>query len=223
MASRSAELMWRLLPAVRKRQSPSESRLFGFLDAVGTVLDELRSAILTARLRRYSLDGSPDDPYYSQPERSDDLEMHALDRGLRRLLGESDAALLERILTLPYRNRFLGTKTGIRYLIEEIFRLRCDQIVEYYADDQAWLVLNREDQEGEVETNLTHIFSRGEMEANDGYRQTRVYSRSDLSQSFHFWVAVSNPNGIAYDPEVVREAVNAAKPAHTRAVVHFLG
>ncbi len=221
--SRSAEQMWWLLPSVRKRKNPSESRLFGLLDAVGTVLDELRAAILMAGLRRYALVGSPDDPYYSQPERSDDLDGHALDRGVRRLDGESDAALQERIATLPYRNRFLGTKEGMRYLIEELHNLHCDQIVEYYADDQAWIVLSEVDQEAEMETNLSHVFLSTELEMFGDYRGTRIYAKADLTLAFHFWISISNPKGLDYDADVVREVINAAKPAHTRAIVHFQG
>lgn len=221
--SRSAQQMWWLLPSVRKRKSPSESRLFGLLESVGTVLDELRIAILTARLRRYALVGNSDDPYYSQSERSDDLDGHALDRGLRRLAGGSDAALLERIATLPYLNRFMGTKEGMRYLIEDLHKLQCDQIVEYYADDQAWIVLTEVDQEAEVETNLSHVFLSTEVEMFGAYRGTRIYSKADLTQAFHFWISISNPNGWDYDADVVREAINAAKPAHTRAIVHFQG
>lgn len=221
--SRSAEKMWWLLPAVRKRKATSESRLNGLLEAVGVVLDELRTAILTARLRRYALVGSPDDPYYQSPERSLDLERHAQGRGLRRLAGENDAALLERFATLRYRNRFLGTKEGMRYLIEELHGLRCDQIVEYYADEQTWIVLSDADQEAEVETNLSHVFLSAEMEMLSAYRGTRMYAKEDLTQAFHFWISISNHNGLDYDADVVREAINAAKPAHTRAIVHFQG
>ena len=219
--SDSVRYLWWLLPAVRKRKDQSRSVLFGLLDAVGTVLDELKTAILTARLRRYVLVRNPDHPYYASDMRSADLDWHALDRGLRRLAGESDAALLERIVTLPYRNRFLGAKSGIKYLIEDIHKLQCDQVVEYYADDQAWVVFSRGDQECEVEINLSHVFNSDDMGIYDAYRQTRIYSRTDLSRAFHFWVSISNPQGIAFDPEVVVEAVNAVKPAHTRAVVHF--
>jgi hypothetical protein len=215
--------MWWLLPAVRKRKSPSESRLFGLLDAVGMVLDQLRTTILTARLRRFALVGSPDDPYYLKDERSADLDAHALDWGLRRLSGESDAALLERIATLPYRHRFLGTKEGMRYLIEELHGLCCDQIVEYYADDQARIILSEENQEAEVETNITHVFGSAEMESFNAYRGTRIYSKEDLTRAFHFWISISNPNGLAYDSDVVRESINAVKPAHTRSIVHFQG
>jgi len=219
--SSSAHYMWYLLPTVRKQKSPSESKLFGLLDAIGAVLDELKSAILTARLRRYASIQDASNPYYTSAERSGDLDFHAGDRGLRRLPGESDAALLERILTLTFRNRFLGTKAGMRYLIEDIHRLRCDQIVEYYADDQAWIVLSESDQKTEVEPNLSRLFDGIDQSEFASYRGTRIYSESDLTQSFHFWIAVSNLNGIGYDPEVVIEAINAAKPAHTRGVVYF--
>ena len=219
--SDSVRYLWWLLPAVRKQKDQSQSILFGLLDSVGTVLDDLKTAILTTRLRRFVVVRNPDHPYYASDMRSADLDRHALDRGLRRLPGESDAALLERIATLPYRNRFLGAKSGIKYLIEDIHKLQCDQVVEYYADDQAWMVLSQNAQEGEVEINLSHVFNSVDMETYDAYRQTRVYSRTDLSQAFHFWVSISNPQGIVFDPEVIVEAVNAVKPAHARAVVHF--
>ena len=220
MSKIGAYLFW-LLPAVRKRKDKGRSVLFGLLDAVGTVLDELKGTILTARLRRYFLVREASDPYYGSSERSTDLEMHALDRGLRRLSDESDASLLERISTLPYRNRFLGTKTGMKYLIEDIFGLSCDQVVEYYADDMAWVILSEVDQSGEAEVNISHVFSVDDVDGYESYRQTRVYSPDDLSQAFHFWISISNPDGVEFDPEVVVEAINHQKPAHTRAVVHF--
>ncbi|HHE47200.1 MAG TPA: hypothetical protein ENL08_05830, partial [Bacteroidetes bacterium] len=136
--SETSEYLWWLLPAVRKRKDRERSVLFELLDTIGRVLDEAKQAILTSRLRRYFLVRDESDPYYAGAQRSADLEMHGLDRGLRRLPGESDTELLERIATLPYRNRFLGTKTGVKYLVEDIHGLSCDQVVEYYADDQAW-------------------------------------------------------------------------------------
>ena len=213
--------LWWLLPVVRKRKDKDASVLFGLLDAIGTILDEVKQAILTARLRRYFLVRDESDPYYASPQRSADLDMHALDRGLRRLAGESDVDLLERISTLPYRNRFLGTKAGMKYLVEELFGLHCDQVVEYYADDQAWLILSAADQAAEAGVNISHVFRAVDEAVNEAYRQTRVYSEDDLSQAFHFWVSISNPGGAAFDEQMVVEAVNAQKPAHTRAVVHF--
>ncbi len=219
--SRIGNYLWWLLPVVRKRKDKDKSVLFGLLDTVGTVLDELKDAIMTARLRRYFLIKTEDDPYYSSEQRSLDLDMHALDRGLRRLPGESDETLLARISTLPYRNRFLGTKAGMKYLIEEIFNVTCEQIVEYYADDQVWIVFRASDQFAEAEVNLTHVLDSSDIEDYEAYRQTRIYSRDDLSLAFHFWVHISSPQEIEIDEEVIMEAINAQKPAHTRAVVHF--
>jgi len=223
LSKTSAELMWWLLPAVRKLKPPSQSRLYGLLQAVGAVLDELRVEINRLRLVRFAAIADTADSYYPSTDRSQDLDRHAGDRGLRRRADESDAELLERILTLPYRNRFLGTKAGMKYLIEDIQHLRCEQIVEYYADDQAWIILSEADQQYEVETNLSHVFSENDTSENTTLRSTRMYSQTDLTQAFHFWILVSNPSGVEYDSEVVRGAINAAKPAHTRAVVYFQG
>ena len=215
------DYLWWLLPAVRKRKDKDKSVLFGLLETIGVVLDELKETIMTARLRRYFLIRNEDDPYYSSELRSLDLDMHALDRGLRRLPGESDEALLTRITTLAYRNRFLGTKAGMKYLIEDIFGLTCEEIVEYYADDHAWIVFSASDQSAEAEVNITHVLDANDIEDYEAYRQTRIYSISDLSLAFHFWVHVSSPHEVEIDEEVITEAINEQKPAHTRAVVHF--
>jgi hypothetical protein len=219
--SRIARYLWYLLPAVRKHKEKHESNLFGLLLTIGTVLEELKIVILSARLHRYFLIRDDTNPYYISETRTADLDMHALDRGLRRLPGESDAALLERISTLGFRNQFLGTKAGMKYLVEELFGLTCEQIVEYYADDMSWIILSNEDQSAEAEVNISHVFNDADVEAYEAYRQTRIYSESDLSLSFHFWVHISYLQGKEIDEEVIVEAINAQKPAHTRAVVHF--
>jgi len=209
------------MPVVRKRKESHESTLYGLLVTIGMVLDELKTTILTARLRRFFLIRNADDPYYSSELRSADLDMHALDRGLRRLPGENDTALLELISTLAFRNQFLGTKAGMKYLVEDIFGLTCEQIVEYYADDQAWIILSTTDQSAEAEVNISHVFSEDEINEQEAYRQSRIYSADDLSLAFHFWIHISYQEGIAIDEEVITEAINTQKPAHTRAVVHF--
>jgi len=218
---RIGEYLWWLLPAVRKRKDKDKSVLFGLLNTIGSVLDELKDAIMTARLRRYFLIRNDNDPFYSSELRSADLDMHALDRGLRRLAGENDEALLSRISTLQYRNQFLGTKAGMKYLIEDIFGLTCEEIVEYYADDLAWIVLSASDQSAETEINISHVFSADEIAEYEAYRQMRIYSCDDLSLAFHFWIHVSSPQEVEIDEEVITEAINEQKPAHTRAVVHF--
>jgi len=212
--------LWWLLPNVRKRKVTAQSTLFGFLDTVGTVLDKLKQAILTARLRRF-ISARDNSIYYQSIERSSDLNEHALDRGLRRLPGETDEQLTQRLLTLPYRNKFIGTKIGMKYLIEEIFGLKLDEIIEYYSDDQALLLLSALDQTAEVEVNISHIFSEADQDLYEPYRQNRIYRQSDLTMSFHFWMNISNPEGKTFNPDVVKEAINSQKPAHTRALIYF--
>ena len=221
MSNMIADYLYWLLPAVRKRKEEHESTLYGLLVTIGIVLTGLKTVILMARLRRYFLIRDENNPYYVSEMRTADLDMHACDRGIRRLPGESDTALLERISTLCFRNQFLGTKAGMKYLIEELFGLTCEQIVEYYADDQAWIILCNEDQVAETEVNISHVFSNDDVEAFEAYRQIRIYSSSDLSLSFHFWIHISYLQGVEIDEEVIVEAINAQKPAHTRAVVHF--
>jgi hypothetical protein len=216
-----AEYIWWLLPEVRKRKESHESNLFGLLLTIGTVLDALKTTILMARLRRYFLIRDETAPYYISEMRTVDLDMHALDRGLRRLPDESETALFERISTLAYRNQFLGTKAGLKYLVEELFGLNCEQIVEYYADDQAWIIFSSTDQSAEAEVNLSHVFSNNDIDQFEAYRQTRIYSVTDLALAFHFWIHISYPQGMEIDEEVIIETINTQKPAHTRAVVHF--
>jgi len=216
-----ADYLWWLLPAIRKRREKHESTLYGLLVTIGMVLTGLKTVILTARLRRYFLVRDEHNLYYLSEMRTADLDKHAFDRGIRRLPAEGDVDLLERLSTLAYRNQFLGTKAGMKYLVEELFGLNCEQIVEYYADDQAWVILNEVDQAAEAEVNISHVFSNDDVDVYEAYRQTRIYSATDLSLSFHFWIHISYLQGLEIDEEVIIEAINAQKPAHTRAVVHF--
>ncbi len=197
--------------------------MWGLVGAVGEILDTLKTTILISRLRRFFLIRSNTDTqdYYSSPERSADLEAHGRDRGLMRLPSETDQQLLERLSTLPYRNGFLGSKTGMKYLIEEIFGLQLDTLVEFYADDLALIVLSENEQAAETEINLSHVFNLQDQEIWDAYRQNRVFRSGDVTQAFHSSLNISNPASVDYDPEVVTELVNAQKPAHTRAIIYF--
>ena len=153
--SKIADYMWYLLPAVRRRKEKHESTLYGLLLTVGTLLSDLKTVNLTARLRRYFLVRDETDPYYLSEMRSADLDQHAFDRGIKRLPAEGDVNLLERLSTLAYRNQFLGTKAGMKYLVEELFGVTCEQIVEYYADDLSGIILNEIDQSAEAEVNIS--------------------------------------------------------------------
>jgi len=216
----TGQYLWWLLPKIRKRKDPAQSTLFGFLDAVGAVLDELKQTILIARLRRF-IAVRNSSIYYESSERSSDLDIHALDRGYRRLPNETNEQLTQRLLTLPYRNQFIGTKIGMKYLIEDIFKLQCNEIIEYYADDQAFLILSEAEQAAEVEINISHIFGEDDQILYEPYRQNRIYRQSDLTLAFHFWLSISNPEGIVFEREVIEEAINSQKPAHTRALIYF--
>ena len=218
------DYIWWLLPQRRKRKTKQDSVLYSFMDAVGEILDTLKLAILTSRLRRYFLVRANADTegYYTSPERILDLEAHGRDRGLMRLLGESDEELLERISTLPYRNGFLGTKTGMKYLIEDWFGLHLNSIVEFYADDMLWIVLKSEEQGLEAEINLSHIFNVEDQVTWDAFRQNRIYGQGDVTHAFHFVINISNPEATEFDQEIVTELVNAQKPAHTRSILIFM-
>ncbi len=215
--------IWWLLPQRRKRKAKGDSVLWRLVDAVGEALDALKLAILTSRLKRYFLvrENADTEGYYTSPERTADLEAHGRDRGLMRLPGETDEELLERISTLPYRNGFLGSKTGMKYLLEELFGLQVDSISEFYPDDMLWIVLSGEGQRQEAEISISHVFNAEDQEIWDAFRQNRISSRGDVTQAFHFIIAVSNPGGVDFDPDIVTELVNAQKPAHTRAILYF--
>ncbi len=217
------DYIWWLLPQRRKLKTKQESVLYGFIDAVGAVLDELKLTILIARLRRFFLvrTNADTEDYYTSPERTLDLEAHGRDRGLMRLPGETDQQLLERISTLPYRNGFLGSKTGMKYLIEDIFGLQLDTLIEFYPDDMALILLSAEDQDAEAEVNISHIFNQADQTTWQAYRQNRVFRDSDVTQAFHFILNISNPASKEYDAEVITQLVNSQKPAHTRAIINF--
>ena len=216
--------IWYLLPHRRSRKAKQDSTMWGFVDAVGEVLDTLKLAILTSRLRRYFLVRTNEDTedYYISDERTTDLEAHGRDRGLMRLPGETDAELLERISTLPYRNGFLGAKTGMKYLIEDLFGLQINTIVEFYADDMLWIILAGDDHALEAEINLSHVFNAEDQIIWDAYRQNRIYGGGDVTHAFHFVINISNPGNIDFDPDIVTELVNAQKPAHTRSILIFM-
>lgn len=161
--------------------------------------------------------------YYESAERTSDLNRHAQDRGVFRLTGETNAALLTRLETLAFRNQFKGTAAGVRYVIEEFFGLQCDEVLEFYCDTRRWLHLNHIDLLTRGEPDRTHIFSESDQDAYDTRRSTRIYSVEDTETTqFYFWVRISNPDSVSYDEDLVRQAIHAVKPAHSRAVILFV-
>lgn len=242
MSSRIGSYMWWLSLAVRKRVPQDESTWGRLLDAIGTVLDRAHDAVQISRRRRFFLnpdqaatygenyvDVDPFEPngltameaHYLSEARTADLDSHGRDRGLSRLPGESNSSFAWRIATHPHRARYFGTVSGIKYVIEGLFGLRCAQVVEYYADRQGWLILAMMDEPQYAEEMLSHLFSAADQVAYPAHRQTRIYSESDLATAFHFWVRVENPNHVSFDQDTLIEIINQSKPAHTRAVVHI--
>jgi|GEM_PF-849325 len=240
MNSRIGTYLWWLSAAVRKRKPAEESTWGRLLDAIGTVLDNALDTVQVSRRRRFLLnpdqaatygadyiDVDPVDPenptsieaYYLSDQRIADLDHHGRDRGLSRLLAETNSAFAWRIATHPHRARTFGTAAGIRYVIEALFGLRCAQIVEYYADRLGWVLLAAQDQPSYAENVLSHLFSTADQDLYPEYGQTRIYSEADLSTAYHFWVRVENPEGVTFDPVALIETINRTKPAHTRAVV----
>lgn len=240
--SRVGSYLWYLSAAVRKRKPVEESVWSRLLDAIGAVLDHTYDSVLVSRRRRLLLnpdqsatfgenyvDVEPADPnaptayesYYLANERTEDLDRHGRDRGLSRHSGESNSAFAWRIATHPYRAGFLGTVSGLKTLIEETFGLVCDRIVEYYHDKRRWLVADDADTNGRLSSDRSSLVSDADLSdvLASGLRLTRIYSDHDLSLQFHFWVRISNPNGVTFDTESLAEAINAIKPAHTRAVI----
>jgi hypothetical protein len=112
-------------------------------------------------------------------------------------------------------------RCGLKTLIEESFGLVCDRIVEYYRDKRRWLLASDAGTSGKLSTDRTHLVSDADLAAAQasGQRLTRIYSDQDLSLQFHFWVRISNPDSVPFDPDTLTEAINAIKPAHTRAVI----
>lgn len=242
MSSRIGSYLWWLSATVRKHKPQEESTWGQLLDTIGAVLDQVHDSVQISRRRRFILnpdqqatygedylDVDPIDPegltaleaFYLSDDRSADLDRHGRDRGLSRLPDENNSAFAWRIATHPHRARYFGTASGIKYVVEMLFGLSCTQVVEYYADRQSWLVLAAKDQPTYAEEVLSHLFSASDQAAYPGYGQTRVYSRSDLSTAFHFWVRVENPDHVVFDPDALIEIINQTKPAHTRAVVHI--
>lgn len=237
--SRVGSYLWYLSASVRKRKPLEESVWGRLLDAIGAVLDQAYDTVLVSRRRRLLLnpdqsdtfgesyvDVEPADPnaptafesYYLSDDRAKDLDRYGRDRGLSRHPGEDNSAFAWRIATHPYRAGFLGTASGLRALIQESFGLVCDRIVEYYRDKRRWRVADDADTAGRLSSDRSRLVSDADLNdaITNGVRLTRIYSDHDLSLQFHFWVRISNPNGVTIDTDSLTEAIqrDQARP-HT--------
>ncbi|MFA7332633.1 MAG: hypothetical protein WC326_16310 [Candidatus Delongbacteria bacterium] len=224
MESRLGPWLVRMLPSVRRKKD--DSILAGLLDAWGLSLDAAKDAITRLRRRGFVWQlGDGTDPYYADAQRGQDLNLHALDRGTRRLSEETDAHLWQRLSILPAARQYAGSAMGMKYLVEDVLGHTLSALTVYADDPQARIVRTALDDKGQVEVERSHLFSSADQadEDTDGIRQTRLFSQADVDIRFTFWLTVETAAALDAEEEArIIELINAEKPAHTAAVVHFV-
>lgn len=224
MESRHGPYLLALLPKVRRRVD--DSVLSRLLDAFGLSLDAAKDAIYQMRRRGFLWTlGSGANPYYADPERTTDLERHALDRGTRRLSGETNAELEARLAIMPYTRQFAGSAMGMKYLVEDVLGHTLSALTVYADDPEARIVRNEADQAAQVEAERSHLFSAVDQADSDmdGLRQTRLFSQAELDIRFTFWMSILPTSALDAEERIrVTELVMAEKPAHTACVLTFV-
>lgn len=224
MESRLGPWLVGMLPSVRRKKDGGV--LAGLLDAWGLSLDAAKDAAYRLRRRGFVWQlGDGTDPYYADAQRGQDLNLHALDRGTRRLAGETDEALWNRLAILPATRTYAGSAMGMRYLVEEVLGHTLSALTVYADDPQSWLWLEDTDLAARVEDDRPHVFSAADQadEGTDTLRQTRVFRQADLDIRFTFWLTVETASALSAEEKArITELICAEKPAHAAAVVHFV-
>ena len=224
MESRLGPWLQSMLPSVRRKKD--DSVLSGLLDAWGLSLDAVKDAIYRLRRRGFVWQlGDGTDPYYADAQRGQDLNLHALDRGTRRLSGETDEQLWQRLSILPATRVFAGSAMGMRYLVEEVLGHSLSALTVYADDPQNWLWLEVADLAARVESDRPHVFSAADQADPDlaDLRQTRLFRQADLDIRFTFWLTVEHTTALSVEEKArITELICAEKPAHAAAVVHFV-
>lgn len=214
--------LWMLLPGIRKQNDTEHSVLYGLLNAIGEVLDDVKSHIRRMRLSWYAQSVEVGNEYYNTVERSSDLDTVALGKATRRYPDEANELLAERLTDWANLCRWNGTKPGLKVLIES-HGFICREIVESYADSQGLILLSQVDQPAEAEINLTHLFSLEDTDKEEyqEYRQNRLYRASELVWNFCFAVSVGSNGLPEHRLEQLKQAIYDFKPAHTQAQIIF--
>lgn len=224
MESRLGPWLVGMLPSVRRKKD--DSVLSGLLDAWGLSLDAAKDAIYRLRRRGFVWPlGDGADPYYADAQRGQDLNLHALDRGTRRLSGETDAELWQRLSILPATRTYAGSAMGMKYLVEDVLGHTLSALTVYADDPQSWLWVENADLASRVEDDRSHVFSATDQEdpEADALRQTRVFSQADLDIRFTFWLTVEHATALSTEEKArITELICAEKPAHAAAMVHFV-
>jgi hypothetical protein len=224
MESRLGPWLQGMLPSVRRKKDGGV--LSGLLDAWGLSLDAAKDAIYRLRRRGFVWQlGNGTDPYYADAQRGQDLNLHALDRGTRRLAGETDTQLWNRLAILPATRQFAGSAMGMKYLVEDVLGHTLSALTVYADDPQSWLWLEDGDLAARVEDDRPHVFSAADQAdpGTDALRQTRVFRQADLDIRFTFWLTVESAAPLGTEEKArITELINSEKPAHAAAVVHFV-
>ncbi len=224
MESRLGPWLQRMLPSVRRKKD--DSILAGLLDAWGLSLDATKDAIYRLRRRGFLWTlGDGTNSYYATAERTADLERHALERGTRRLAGETNVELEARLAILPATRQFAGSAMGMKYLVEDVLGHTLSALTVYSDDPEARIVRGVVDQAAQVEADRSHLFSVADQAdpEMDGLRQTRLFSQADLDQRFTFWLSIQPASPLDAEEQArVTELVMAEKPAHTACVLTFV-
>ena len=224
MESRLGPWLQGMLPSVRRKKDGSI--LAGLLDAWGLSLDAAKDAVYRLRRRGFVWQlGDGTDPYYADAQRGQDLNLHALDRGTRRLAGETDEQLWQRLSILPATRTTAGSAMGMKYLVEEVLGHTLSALTVYADDPQSWLWLEDADLAARVEADRPHVFSAADQADPDlaDLRQTRLFRQVDLDIRFTFWLTVETATALSAEEKArITELICAGKPAHAAAVVHFV-
>ncbi len=224
MESRLGSHLLALLPKVRRLVD--DSVLGRLLDAFGLSYDAAKDAIYEMRRRGYLWTlGSGTNSYYATDLRTADLERHALDRGTRRLAGETNAELEARLAIMPNTRQYAGSAMGMMYLVEDVLGHTLSALTVYADDPEARIMRTATDDAAQVESERSHLFSAADQADPDmdGMRQSRLFSQADLDIRFTFWLSILPASALDSEERTrVSELVMAEKPAHTACVLTFV-
>jgi hypothetical protein len=227
MESRIGKYLLSCLPKVRRLKNEEDSVLAGLMDVFGFALDEAKDVIESLRRRACIWELDQDHTYYKGGDstRKDDLKLHALDRGTRRLENETESALIVRLRIMPSTRQYMGSAMGMKYLVEQVLGHSLAGLVVYRDDPQGRIQLRTSDQGLYAEKNVSHVYSAADQAdaQYDLYRQNRIYSEEDLDYRYQFWISIRHDEALSTAEKTrITELVNQEKPAHTVARVHFI-
>ena len=223
MESRVGRFLLALLPKVRKLKD--DSVLGRFVDAVGTSLDTAKEDVFGLRRRGFLQEIDPGHAYYTSSLRTEDLSAHALDRGTRRLKGESNSALAERLKAMPYARQFAGSAMGMKYLVEEVLGHTLVELAVFSDDPKKLVLVSAREQPTPPDLGISHIYSAQDQDMGQeeipASRWNRLYSTGDVQTCATFFMAIQASSSLSSEAKRrIVELVHQEKPAHTKASIY---